>query len=151
MLTTGWPESERTTVAFSKYSDPMFKVAALRCVIDASRDAWDTHGDTIHDLISKSELVYRDRNVIFTVFPRPSTTWKMFYWMMELIDGFVGDYESLAFEFEVIVAGVMGLAASGNMTELKGSASPQGEVSVHSKISFGESAGAERGDAASMG
>lgn len=96
----------------------MFRPAAIGCVTDASRDAWYTHGDDMDHVIGKNELVYRDFNVILTVLPRPAMTWNMLCWMMELVTEFVEDYDPLAFEFDVDVMGIMGLAASGNMTSL---------------------------------
>lgn len=115
-LTTDWPGL--VTVTFSNYGAPMFRPAAIGCVTDASRDAWSTHSDDMDHVIRKNELVYWDLNVIFTVLPRPAMTWNMLCWMMELVTEFVEDYDPLAFEFDVDVVGIIGLAASGNMTSL---------------------------------
>ncbi|CAD6587825.1 MAG: hypothetical protein ASARMPREDX12_003018 [Alectoria sarmentosa] len=115
-LTTDWPGL--VTVTFSNYGAPMFRPAAIGCVTDASQDAWFTHGDDMDHVIGKNELVYSHFSVIFTVLPCPAMTWNMLCWMIELVTEFVEDYDPLAFEFDVDVVGIMGLAASGNMTSL---------------------------------
>lgn len=105
-------------MTFSNYGAPMFRFAATRCAGDASRDAFDKHSSEMGHVIGERELVYKYLNVVFTVFPRPAMTWNMFCWMMELVTEFITDYDPIAFEFDVEILGVMGLAASGNMTAL---------------------------------
>lgn len=105
-------------MTFFNYGAPMFRFAATICAREASRDAFDAHGTAMDDNIDEKQLVYKYINVILTVFPRPAMTWNMFFWMMELVTEFIRDYDPMAFDFEASVLGVVGVAASGNMTAL---------------------------------
>ena len=58
------------------------------------------------------------RHVILSVLPRAAMTWNMFYYSMLLVTRFTRVFESMAFDFEVEVTGVRGLAAIGNLTIL---------------------------------
>ena len=106
------------TMTFSNYGAPMPRFSATLCAGEASRDVVDEHAGDMDHVVGERELVYRHRNVVLTVFPRPPMTWRMVCGMVGLVIEFITDYDPMSFEFDVEVFGVMGLVASGNMTAL---------------------------------
>ena len=47
-------------------------------------------------------------------------TWKMLFYAMRVVARFTSEFGSLAFDYEVEVTGVQGLAATGNLTQFAG-------------------------------
>lgn len=61
--------------------------------------------------------------VILSVLPRAAMTWSMSYFAILLVQQFLRDFASMAFDFEVEVTGVQGLAGIGNLTAIPTSGS----------------------------
>ncbi|KAF6229922.1 hypothetical protein HO133_004259 [Letharia lupina] len=121
-MSSGWDGPGFISITFSHYGDNILPQLAFYCIAVATNDAWIDHRSHWNQAIRQSELVYTNtdtsRHVILSVLPRAAMTWNMFYYSMLLVTRFTRVFDSMAFDFEVEVTGVRGLAAIGNLTIL---------------------------------
>lgn len=122
-----WEGPGFITLTFSNYGADIPSQLALFCTSLAIDDADTDHRSVWNQPIGKSELVYTNLHppseVFLGVLPRAAMTWNMFYYAMLLVHQFTRDFQSMAFEFEVEVTGLQGLAATGNLSALPESGS----------------------------
>lgn len=122
-ITSDWEGPGFITLTFSNYGGDIPRQLARYCTSLAIDDA-DSHASLTvwNQPIGKSELLYANTQtptaVILGVLPRPLMTWNMFHYAMLSVHQFTTNFESMAFEFEVEMTGLQGLAASGNLSIL---------------------------------
>ena len=77
----------------------------------------EDHSDVWFDPIGASELWYQQQYVRLSLTPGATMTWRMWFGAAIVLGIFINEYDCLAFEYEVEVAGgSLGVIGSGSLS-----------------------------------